>query len=179
MINKIKILSLGFILVACGAKKEVKIDPAITLYVDEFISVSKYLKRPVTLNDIEIGFGVTKTEDEPQRVGYCQWWEDDSHKVVVLDKESWFEYDDEFRLALLFHELGHCVLLRDHEERDNVESFMEPYILNGRITREHWPTLTQELFGSDILGPEYTFGGSNDSLNLNSFSVESTEPYTL
>ncbi|MEM1322163.1 MAG: hypothetical protein AAGG75_18020 [Bacteroidota bacterium] len=59
--------------------------------------------------------GVIEEIDEENVAGTCRF---NSHMPnhVTIDKSFWDIASDRFREFIIFHELGHCSLLRDHRE---------------------------------------------------------------
>jgi Zn-dependent peptidase ImmA (M78 family) len=92
--------------------------------------------KPELSNDAAVGMCYYGTSKEPPEIHFLQWY--------------WNLANDAHRENLVFHELGHCVLNRDHVNRINLDgvpesimnySLMEPYQyeMNRAI-------LLQELF---------------------------------
>lgn len=78
-------------------------------------------------------------------------------KFIKIDEGYWKESSNATREILLFHELGHCELNRDHEDEfvtliiDNREVFMSKTIMNSYIIdekkyRENREYYIKELF---------------------------------
>ena len=60
-------------------------------------------------------FFVTRLEGT--EVGVCIMAQDTQYqRIIKIDKEAWDEHDSDavYKEALIFHEIGHCVLNRDH-----------------------------------------------------------------
>lgn len=79
-------------------------------------------------------------------VGICQsysknggWYKG---KVIKLDRDYWNESSESLKEILVFHELGHCELERDHEDdlivytHDGKKVFMSKSIMNSYIINE-------------------------------------------
>jgi hypothetical protein len=82
------------------------IDPAFAPYVKQFEDI---LGR--SIGDIPIQFG-------PQNgdvIGVCVVW-NSAWREIKIDPNYWKDgaYDNDERMSLIFHELGHCVLNRGH-----------------------------------------------------------------
>ena len=50
-------------------------------------------------------------------LGVCVRNDEEPNRVAV-DQEAWAAADDAFRELIVFHELGHCVLDREHLDDD-------------------------------------------------------------
>lgn len=79
-------------------------------------------------------------------VGICQsysknggWYRD---KVIKLDRDYWNESSKAAKEILVFHELGHCELERDHDDEflttneDGIPVLMSKSIMNSYIINE-------------------------------------------
>lgn len=109
-------LKLSLLLVlasACAKDDAVVIDPQFLPYLAE---IEEYTGDDITgSTSIEMG-------DAGKYAGVCTM--SDSGKKITIDKRAWGRSNDNFKLLLLGHELGHCALGKDHDS-----SIME---LNGR-----------------------------------------------
>lgn len=92
---------------------ESDMDPAFIPFVDRFIEEANI--RGITIDPSRIGsiqFGETPaTSGVPNPNGVCFL----SSGRVVIDKIVWNRLNDISRERLIFHELGHCVLDRHHD----------------------------------------------------------------
>lgn len=108
-------LVLLFLLISCGKFSDsvVQVDDVNTRsprienefqpYVDKFFDL---LGRT---EDIIVEF----TNDE-EYAGVCYYWLVGSNEIKI-NRKYWSNINDEMREQLMFHELGHCVLERDHD----------------------------------------------------------------
>jgi hypothetical protein len=110
MVKIIVILILSFLTTSCGQllnqdpRRFTSLDPTFKPQLEVFESL---YGRPVY--DIAIGFADLQ---EP-KVGLCIQWSS-GHWEIHIDKKYWARATPEARLGLVLHELGHCVLKRDH-----------------------------------------------------------------
>lgn len=111
--------------IACGQQYEqnnFKINADFQNYVDLFEEkIKQKVKIDIDYNKLEYPI-----------VGVCITYTN-GYKEIQIDSDSWVEYDENYREELIFHELGHCVLGRDHDnsiiEGYRVpKSIMYPYI---------------------------------------------------
>lgn len=93
-------------------------------------------------------------EDLPgTRVGVCIMYSNGNWEVKV-DRNYWREASKESRIGLIFHELGHCILHRGHEEQYIVtpnnyqvpKSLMYPYNFYDIEYSFMWNYYSSELF---------------------------------
>lgn len=103
-----KVILLFILVVACTK------DPRDVEGIDpEFASqVQLFEKLHGSAISVPIGF----KDLEPPRIGNCVVWSN-GYKQIEIDRTYWSEADEQARIGLLFHELGHCILNRKHEER--------------------------------------------------------------
>lgn len=76
---------------------------------------------------------ITFKKIEPPAVGLCWRYEESKTGVSIeIDPDYWFSTTETKKEVLLFHELGHCILGRDHEEEKLYytipKSIMFPYV---------------------------------------------------
>ncbi len=97
-------------------------DEAFSSYITEFEQMGKTLKSDVNfeVGDIPVNFGDIENEDFQ---GVCYTYTDGS-KEIIIRKEWWDSHTDDYRKSLIYHELGHCRLNREHLD-DTVESHGE------------------------------------------------------
>lgn len=106
------ILLLIILLTGCGTHISVNNDPTFNKYYDTFLEEG--LKRGVNLYSIprvSIYFSETLSDNF---AGYCSWGE--GYRFISINKKYWDGYSEIDREYLIFHELGHCVLGKDHDD---------------------------------------------------------------
>jgi hypothetical protein len=109
------------------------IDSAFNKHVSKF---ERYYEKKV-----EVGINFGDIEDS---VGLCYLLTGN----IEIDKEYWDRQDEAAREELIFHELGHCVMGKEHNEKmigDCPASIMYPYIMPDCYTR-HREYYIKELF---------------------------------
>lgn len=90
---------------------------------------------------------------EEDVVGQCHWH---SHEpeLVTIDQPFWANASDLDREYVMFHELGHCVLFREHNNQENQNGYCLSLMASGttgclsaynETNREYY---LDELFGS-------------------------------
>lgn len=87
-------------------------DSTFASYVQEFELRGRIITNDgsFSVGDIPINFGDTENESFQ---GVCFEYPDGTKEVIV--RRSWWDaVDEDYRESLLFHELGHCRLGRDH-----------------------------------------------------------------
>lgn len=154
--NFLKILPLLLLLNSgCGsglAQKKHVIDPEFLQLVDLF-----ELEQEVIV-DIDIEF---KKIDYPT-VGLCFYsvgLDNKKHGLnIQIDPDFWNKSSNEQREELLFHELGHCILGRDHIETmlkyNTPKSVMYPYVFESAY-KKHREYYVNELKNPKVLLTDY------------------------
>lgn len=88
-----------------------EIDLEFQPYVDEFISHYGRPIHPIKIKMIE--------DPVKNRVAFCSLF---AHRAIYVAKAYWSIMDVCDRETVIFHELGHCELNRDHDDRPMKEN---------------------------------------------------------
>lgn len=129
------------LLSACGQQLQ-SADPRTVVGVDEeFIHYVDYYKslKPSGKLDYDIPIAFVKLEGNV--VGLCTRWSN-GYRQIQIDPDYWAIAPERFKVSLIFHELGHCDLNRDHS----------PYISSIMYFENRGSNDFDELFGI----PDYT-----------------------
>lgn len=98
------ILTVLLSLTACGKAYQA---PEVAEFVQEFES---------TYNMSVGNIPITMSDDMPLTIyGKCVM--SSTQRVIAINSYLWPRLPEERRKALIFHELGHCVLMRGHDDR--------------------------------------------------------------
>ncbi len=147
-------LLLILILGGCAPPRnppQLSVDPEFQPYLDEFIQESKNQGRPVEVNNLSIQFVNTLPSET---LGQCFSYNDggDGTPIIIIDWQDWQIETPDYKKIVLFHELGHCVLWRQHIYTFNgpagdVTSIMYPYILHTTtVYTDNWDYYMHEMF---------------------------------
>lgn len=94
------------VLSGCGRS----VDPTFQPYVDSFKTEAAAQMHPVNMDAISIQFGpVTESDAYAQCVG-----QQFVGGMITVNASLWHGLTEAHREQIMFHELGHCVLLRAH-----------------------------------------------------------------
>lgn len=132
MIKYICMLVLAMLVSACGAKI-VSIEPQYIKYVKEFENQSSTTNNKVIVDDL-----VVRTRDDlgGSILAQCRMYSVFT-PLIVVSKKYWVTMSETEREMVMFHELGHCILNRGHNENlkePNIpESIMYPYIFSSDV----------------------------------------------
>jgi len=142
------------------------IDSAIKPYSNSF--VTEAVKRgnvAPDLSKLTMVFGKTSTKDEPNTIGTCSGI--NGYPIITIDTNYWDVADEFEKQELIYHELGHCILNRDHcevKENGKPVSLMEPEMVGSSFYQENREKLINELFDSnDGCGQ---IGSNSDGVHL-------------
>lgn len=135
---------------ACNDEPEPLIDPELRPYVEQFIFESNerdYLTADGTPLDIDnLGITVNFVNiSDPAVIGRCQRNEDGVSQSIAIDPVFWKISTELVKEYIMFHELGHCVLSRDHttaaDPNNTCLSIMEPG--TGELCTSNYTTSTR------------------------------------
>lgn len=131
-------------LAACGPPAAPSIEKDLEVYVQSFKS------RTGVTPKSDVVFGAL----DGTTAGICEVWSDGYTKVTV-DREYFDTINENQREELMYHELGHCELDRDHSEAMTYkggkrvpESVMYPYVFSltwAQVYDTFRPEYVQEL----------------------------------
>jgi len=93
----------------------VQVDPAFKTQYAAFLADGAAVGAPQSVDDLIIKFDdVNKYGCAEGRVGCC-FTQSHETPVVVIDKAAWQGASSAYRSIIIYHELGHCVLNRQHD----------------------------------------------------------------
>jgi hypothetical protein len=129
------------ILVGCGSplehKKVYEVDSELEPYVALFEQRAFEQQFSITIDDIKISFVDDLGEDEDSvTLGMCYTYsgEVDFTPVIEIDRGEFYDLDPLEREALMFHELGHCVLDRPHTDDRAANSRRPASLMSTSLT---------------------------------------------
>jgi len=146
-------------LTACedGAREEQKpteeltqvkgeIDVRLSPYVDHFLDTAQEQERPVELPE-NLSVGIAQMD--PGHNGKCMT--SAVERRVLISEKLFFSNDYDKITYVVFHELGHCVLNRDHHnemdtEHHRPQSVMHAHTMSGKQFMDGFEEYMAELF---------------------------------
>ena len=122
-------------------------NPEFYPYIQEFESYSK-------LNTSQVPISFANLEGNT--AGVCHYFRMGEGPIrwgyIEIDEPNWKLMSQNQKVNLIFHELGHCVLGRDHTPKNSVEacpsSFMDDTILSNYCLELHYKDYLHEMFPS-------------------------------
>jgi len=116
------------VLQSCGKGEErAAVDSQLQVFFEEFSTEAQIRGLEIDLTEMDVSGFFDNIEDQ-LTMGQCKQYDDDS-KEVVIDADHWNKLSSTEKEYLVFHELGHCVLGREHlntkDDRGNCVSIMQ------------------------------------------------------
>lgn len=144
--SKFCIIPMLLLAMGCGAvrpESRLEIDPELQPFVDTFVKEALDRGRVLIINNIVVKFGEPNL---PKAVGVCV----NSLTPVIKIQKSFFDGNDSsIREVLLFHELGHCILHKNHDTAFVAgfpKSIMFPEVISGWHYEHNRKEYLDELF---------------------------------
>jgi hypothetical protein len=115
-------------------------------YVSNFQQIAAQNGVALTVDNLVIQFG---TLGQSAEMGECDI-NDGEPPTITIDESYWNSADEMSRKTLIFHELGHCVLRREHRTAITSGgypiSLMNAYTVAGVVYEAETDYYNQELF---------------------------------
>ena len=134
----------------CSKQTDSTIETELQIHFDTFLNEAEAHDLNISLDQIDIGAYVENIE-KGGTLGQCKSYSDGS-KQIVIDQPFWDNANDLEREYVVFHELGHCLLGRDHDDTKDVSgncmSIMQSGDggCNGIYSLQNRNSLLNELF---------------------------------
>lgn len=146
------------------------VDSQLMPYYQSFIADGKARGRDYTTNNLVVRLSTMSAQEvQEEIVGYCKIeadqrmispWESELKVVptVTISKEFFLSASEEARINLIYHELGHCVLKRNHDESMTEygypKSFMYPNVIfNPDGVAPSWSAMISAYFKNELFNP--------------------------
>lgn len=124
------IIIIGLIIGSCSKENEAKIIEAeLQAYIDLFTSEAEEREVEIDLSEINLGAYI-KNIEENGTIGQCISYSDGS-KDIVIDERNWDRLDELEKEYVVFHELGHCVLNRSHNNMEDSNGLCQSIMQSG------------------------------------------------
>lgn len=165
--KNIILIVLIFTTTACGLQKEKKITkynvhPDLQSYVTTFSAKRAIAGNASAIKDLEAHFSDTigTIGELGMVVGVCIRSKTTTNNgliqevretpVIKINRQYWESTAEADREQLMYHELGHCILKRDHDEtlitHAQPESIMYPVHLGNALYVDYYSHYINELF---------------------------------
>jgi hypothetical protein len=143
-----RIIILSLFLIGCGKPKILSIEPKMQYLINNFEQKSKILGKPIKIDNLILEF--KDTYNNESILGQCGI-KNNTPKITI--KKSYFEASNKaLKEIIVFHELGHCLLNRDHLSgydygNHRLYSIMNAYEFNDEMYKLNYDYYLKELFG--------------------------------
>ncbi len=100
-------------------------------------------------------YGSIEDIDDGNVVGTCSYGGRQNHKDVIIDASFWKRASHLSREYIVFHELGHCYLFRDHREACLQNRTWASIMRSGTINscRDNYTIATREFYVDELMSP--------------------------
>lgn len=130
----------------CGRDANNAINEDFYPYVMKFKQYADNKGVDVEIKDLTIRFSPLG----PTFCGICEHSTKNEPKTIEISHSCWDDESDWEREELLFHELGHCLLDKDHNselrEDHTPKSIMYPYVIGEYLYKKYYNEYIDELF---------------------------------
>jgi len=104
------------------------VDSELHVHFQQFEAEATKRGYTISLADLEITGVITEIEEEGI-AGTCNFGNHVAH--VTVDQSFWNTASEPFQEYVVFHELGHCALLRGHSEGSNKSGECQSIMASG------------------------------------------------
>jgi len=146
MIKRIALITIvSGLLTACG--EGTHIDADLYSYALKFQQEAAKHGKPVSITSLDIVLADQGEDGVCIRGG--------GSNAVRINKKKFSQWSEDVRTGVIFHELGHCLLDREHTEVERASfggptSLMHPFVIGvNNYLQENWDFYMGELFGSN------------------------------
>lgn len=134
----------------------VGVDERLWIYFERFEEEAQSRGVAVDLRQAQIT-GLLEEIEQDRVLGQCNY-QRNNHSRVTVDESFWNATSDGGKEFVVFHELGHCFLLRDHLEDTFLNGTCSSIMRSGNgACRDNYTRLTRgayldELFDTSLAG---------------------------
>jgi len=155
-----KVVFVLFLLaIACSKDDDAVISSELSDYVERFVAEGKTRSTTVDIHDLSVTFA-----GEAELPGHCGEWVKDLARIQIKKSDNcWNKRSDMDREILLFHELGHALLGRPHNNDTLPNGDFKSMMFEGtqfNIYNAHTPERRQyyldELFNASVPAPDWS-----------------------
>lgn len=150
---KIFVISI-FLMISTGCAQAEQVEGVmapndVMPYVLQFQWQGLLHGRDISLDGLDIK--LSNTLDRPQNVGECHM----QSKRVILRLDYWLYANEYLRELLVFHELGHCLLNRKHNNELDAAIGMPSSVMNFSLFNEYYYYANREQYLVELFGTNF------------------------
>lgn len=150
-------IGLTVLLAACGSHTPVySVPPEVEPIVQKFMGLAKDRGLALATNDLIVQFtnAPETTMDGSFEAAHCT--SQNGTPLIVIHQGPWEMTDATGDESIMFHEMGHCFLLRAHRADLNADgtpaSIMNPEAPTSQVYLAHYQNYLDELFDPSRIG---------------------------
>ncbi len=131
----------------------ISIDAAIQPYFDAFITeaAARHLDLAAATQSVNAEIRTLTSENGQKVIGMCTAKAGDH--TITVDKTYWSQATPLLREFLIFHELGHCVLQREHLDTKNTNGTCTSIMHSGSTNcRNIYSSATRKAYLDELFG---------------------------
>ncbi len=145
-------------IVETGPKSYPGVDEALWPYFERFEIEAAAQNIEIDLIQTETT-GIIEDLEEENVAGLCSYSTDRQNHIIenhiTIDLAFWNRFNDNIREMIVFHELGHCVLRRDHREGQLQDGRCISIMRSGsEFCRDAYTPSTKAYYISELFHPE-------------------------
>ncbi len=114
---------------SCSSENDNEIAAELQTYVDDFVEEATTRGMELSLDDFDLG-GYIENIEQRGTLGQCKSYTNGSTEIVI-DEPYWNRVGETEREYLVFHELGHCLLDREHEDTKDASGVCTSIMQSG------------------------------------------------
>jgi len=122
-LRQLKIYAILFCVCLTACSKDTSIDDSLQPFYDRFIDEAKLRDIDFTKEDLLVDLRIGEIPDNPSFLGICNYFGPDLNQEVLINILFWELLSPIDKEKLVFHELGHCVLNRQHRNDKAANGF--------------------------------------------------------
>lgn len=139
---------------SAGIKSYANVDRELWTHFQAFEKAAAERGFRVDLNRANI-VGTLENIEEGGVAGTCSYGGRQNHKSVVIDASFWKRASHLYREYIVFHELGHCFLLRGHRESCLTNRTYASIMRSGTQSgcRDNYNVQTRDYYIDELMVP--------------------------
>ena len=114
---------------SCSQENDNEIESELQIHFNNFVEEASDHGMYISLDDLDIGGYIINIEQQGT-LGQCKSYTNGS-KQIVIDQPYWNRADQMEKEYLVFHELGHCLLGREHKDIKDSNGFCLSIMQSG------------------------------------------------
>ncbi len=128
------------------------VDARLIPYFEAFERAARSQNKLIKLNNWDITAEI-KPIQEKHVAGLCQYRSRGNDRHIIIDQDFWNRSSINYREYIIFHELGHCILKRDHHEGCRTDGTYLSLMRSGHGScRDRYNEVTKPYYIAELFG---------------------------